>query len=323
MTDLAALNTANTWTDLSGFGALRHTAQTDAKSALPIVAKQFESIFTQMMLKSMREASPKDELTESSGGDQWRDMFDQQLSVSLTQHGKGIGIAEMLIRQLGGHDASASLDGSGGVGNPDAGGFSGQGGKNDDWKDRLVALADATRKAGKSVAKWIPADIGEFVRDLAPHAVEAAKRLGVSLRVVLAQAALETQYGKHMPQNRDGTTSYNLFGIKAGASWDGAKVSVPTLEYENGVAVRRQANFRAYDSPSHSFSDFADLIGNSARYAGAIGKGDDALGFGRALVQGGYATDPAYASKIAQIANSPAMRNALEALKNSLGLPNQ
>jgi flagellar protein FlgJ len=317
--DASLNNSVSTWTDMSGFGALRHSAQTDAGATLPVVARQFESIFTQMMLKSMREASFGDSMVDDSNADQWRDMYDQQLAMNLTQHGKGLGIAEMLVRQLGG--PNAKLDADGRV--IHAGDEGKDGAPTDHWKDRLSAIGDAAHSAWKTVGKWVPEDMGQFVRDLAPQATAAAQKLGVSLRAVLAQAALETQWGKRMPSHPDGSSSYNLFGIKAGSSWDGAKVNVPTLEYEDGVAVRRVANFRSYDSPAHSFADYAELIANNPRYAQARGKGDDVLGFAKALVDGGYATDPSYAAKIAAIANSPEMRKALESLKSSVGMPNQ
>jgi peptidoglycan hydrolase FlgJ len=155
---------------------------------------------------------------------------------------------------------------------------------------------------------------------LAPHAAVAAKQLGVSVRALLAQAALETGWGKHLPSHGDGSSSNNLFGIKAGSSWDGDKVSVPTLEYENGVAVRKRDQFRAYDSPSESFSDYARLLADSPRYAQALGQGENIAGFARALVHGGYATDPSYVAKITAIANSAQMREALAALQQPDGL---
>ncbi|WP_250625276.1 flagellar assembly peptidoglycan hydrolase FlgJ [Pinirhizobacter soli] len=300
-------NNVGTWTDLSGFGALRASAKADEKSALPVVAKQFEAIFTQMMLKSMRAATPSDGLMDSQGQDQWTDLYDHQLSVSLSK-GKGLGIADMLVKQLGGSSAEQQLAAQGA--NASSTGS--------DWQDKVAALAGSVGAVGTAVKKWVPQDIQQFVKDLAPHAIEAAKKLGVSVRVVLAQAALETQYGKHMPKAGNGDSSFNLFGIKAGSSWDGGKVNVPTVEYQGGVAVRTRAAFRAYDSPSGSFSDYADLIANSPRYAQAVGKGDDAYGYAKALVAGGYATDPSYASKVAAIANSDGMRQALEALKQSV-----
>ncbi|WP_201313883.1 flagellar assembly peptidoglycan hydrolase FlgJ [Dyella sp. EPa41] len=302
-----AAKSLNTWTDLSGFGALRQTAQSDAKSALPAVAKQFESIFTQMMLKSMREASPGDGLGDSEAGNAWRDMFDQQLSVNLSQ-GNGLGIAQMLMRQLGG--ASSSSSGAAG------------GAKTDDWQQRLGTVVHAAKSVGADVVKWLPQDAQTFVKELAPYAQKAAEKLGVSVRAVLAQAALETQWGKHMPSHSNGDTSNNLFGMKAGSSWDGQKVSVPTLEFEDGVAVHRRAQFRSYNNPGESFNDYAQLIADNPRYAKALNHGEDVVGFARGLVSGGYATDPSYAQKIVAIANSPAMKEALAALKNVSAQPN-
>lgn len=304
-----AAKSLNTWTDLSGFGALRQTAQSDAKSALPAVAKQFESIFTQMMLKSMREASPGDGLGDSEAGNAWRDMFDQQLSVNLSQ-GNGLGIAQMLMRQLGGGSSSPASSSAA------------DGTKSDDWQQRLSSVANAAKSVGAEVVKWLPQDAQEFVKELAPYAQKAAEKLGVSVRAVLAQAALETQWGKHMPSHSNGDTSNNLFGMKAGSSWDGQKVSVPTLEFEEGVAVHRRAQFRSYNNPGESFNDYAQLIADNPRYAKALNHGEDVVGFARGLVSGGYATDPSYAQKIVAIANSPAMKEALAALKNVSDQPN-
>jgi flagellar protein FlgJ len=304
-----AMKSVSTWTDLSGFSALRQSAQADAKSALPVVAKQFESIFTQMMLKSMRDASAGDGLFDSQGGDAWRDMFDQQLSIELSQHGNGLGIAQMLTRQLGGMAGTNGAD-AGTVAAVD-----------DDWRQRLRSVAGAARAAGSQALKSLPKDAQDFVQQLAPYAQKAADKLGVSVRAVLAQAALETQWGQHLPTHADGNSSNNLFGMKAGSTWDGAKVSVPTLEFEDGVAVRRNAQFRSYADPAQSFDDYAQLIADNPRYARALNHGDDVIGFARGLVNGGYATDPSYAQKIAAIANSPAMRDALDALKKVAGEP--
>lgn len=311
----STLQSVNTWTDLSGFNALRQSAKADSKAALPVVAKQFESIFTQMMLKSMREANYGDPLFDSQAGDAWQGLFDQQLSVNLSSQGHGLGIADLLIRQLGQKDALPSQSGDAAS--------AGQAATTavDDWRKRLSSVASVARSAGQAVSKWVPDDAQEFVRELAPHALQAARKLGVSLRAVLAQAALETQWGTRMPVRGDGSSSNNLFGMKAGGSWDGKRINVPTLEFEDGVGVRRKAQFRAYDSPADSFADYARLVGDNPRYAEALGKGDDVLGFARGLVSGGYATDPAYASKIAAIANSPVMRHALAALKNAVAAP--
>ena len=309
----AANGALNTWTELSGFQQLRAQAAGDGKAALPQVAKQFEAIFTQMMLKSMREASPGGGIGDSEQGNAYRDLFDHQLSLSLSNGGHGLGIAQMLMRQLGGKDsgsADAAADAASG------------------WQGTLDQLAHGAGKIAGKVAEWMPGtgDAVNFVQALAPHAQAAAQKLGVSVRALLAQAALETGWGKHLPAHHDGSTSNNLFGMKAGRSWDGDKVSVPTLEYEDGVAVRKRDQFRAYGSPGDSFSDYAQVLANNPRYAHAIGKGEDIKGFAKALARGGYATDPAYAAKLEAIANSPEMRKGLEALaalKSDDGLPSQ
>ncbi|GLQ86793.1 flagellar assembly peptidoglycan hydrolase FlgJ [Dyella flagellata] len=311
-----AAQTLSTWTDLSGFGALRHQADTDSNAALPAVAKQFESMFTEMLLKSMRAANFGDPLFESQATDAWQDMYDQQLSLNLSQHGKGLGIAELLIHQLGGHGQAQGQANQAGAVDPHAAGLV------DNWKQRLFEVADATHSAARKAMAWLPQDAEAFVRELAPQASIVAKELGLSVRTVLAQAALETHWGQHMPTHSDGSSSFNLFGIKAGGGWGGGRVNVPTVEYEGGIAVRKQAQFRSYQSTAESLADYADLIGKDPRYAGALGRGDDVMAYARALVEGGYATDPQYAGKVAAIANSSAMRQALDALKKSVGMPN-
>ncbi len=328
----------STWTDLSGFDALRQSAQTDAKSALPIVAKQFESIFTQMVLKSMRDANFGDPNFDSQASTSWQGLADQQLAVTLSSQGHGLGIAEMLVRQLGGKDAhagagatgndwqsrlgsvAAALGASTGAAAPASAG-PGTSGWDDPEADTMSSVAGALGSAATAASRLVPGDPVSFVTTMAPFAKRAAQTLGVSVRAVLAQAALETKWGQHMPRHADGTSSNNLFGMKAGSSWDGGSVSVPTLEVEGGVPVRRRAAFRAYESPAQSFSDYAQLLGDNPRYAQALGKGDDVAGFAHGLVQGGYATDPDYAHKIAAIANSPVMRQALDALKNGALAP--
>ena len=354
----ASLPALDTWTDLSGFNQLRAQAKGDDKAALPKVAKQFEAIFTQMMLKSMREANASfgdNDVGDSQQGKAYRDLFDQQLSLSLSQGNNGLGIARMLVRQLGGKDAQAkpapttdtkALIASVAAGALPAGTASsllgplaagaeagtrallhlGEGA--DGQSDGLLPLtADAGAAQGwratlgqlaqgavNVVSKFVPGDPAGFVRAMAPHAQAAADKLGVSVRALRAQAALETGWGKHLPQRHDGSSSFNLFGIKAGGSWDGAKVSVPTLEYEGGVAVRKRDNFRAYDSPTDAFADYARMLADNPRYAHALGQGENVAGFAHALSRGGYATDPAYAAKLTAIANSPQMREALSAL---------
>lgn len=332
MTDASIGHSLSTWTDLSGFASLRQQAGQDSKSALPAVARQFEAMFTQMMLKSMRDATPSDPEFDSQATDTWRDLYDQQLSLNLTQHGKGLGIAEMLVRQLGGQTGGTDSDSPdhapGGTdktqtahGLPDAHATAAS---VDDWSNRVIHVADhLLQQGGKTIERWMPASATEFVKELAPHAMAAARKLGLSFRLLLAQAALESHWGRNIPADHAKGSSFNLFGIKAGGSWGGERVNVPTLEYEGGVAVRKVAQFRAYASAKDSFDDYAHLIASDPRYASVKGHGDDALSFASGLVNGGYATDPEYAAKVMAIANSPMMREALQSLKNSTSTPIQ
>jgi Rod binding protein len=254
-----------TYADMSAFAGLRSAAQQDSKAALPAVAKQFESIFTQMMLKSMRDASAAmggDDIMGSSEANSYRDMLDHQLSVTLSQ-GRGIGIADMLVRQLGGASASGA--------DRDNGLFAGVTGSAStadavsspsDQDSGLMSslermLGSAGRAAGQG-AQAVANAVGsidspqEFVEKFAPHAIEAAKKLGVSVRALLAQAALETGWGKHMPA-QGATASNNMFGIKAGSSWDGKRVNVPTLESKTvWPCARRIASARTTPRPIRS-----------------------------------------------------------------------
>jgi flagellar protein FlgJ len=154
-----------------------------------------------------------------------------------------------------------------------------------------------------------------------PHAEKAARALGVDPHALLAQAALETGWGKSVPCNADGQCSFNLFGIKASGQWSGATVNVPTLEFEEGVAVRKVERFRSYESAGDSFMDYARLIASSPRYENAVGAGSDVATFASALQQGGYATDPDYARKVVALAKE--VRAALDpsGLKNDAEPP--
>ena len=263
--------------DPAALAPLKSEAKANDPAALKQVAKQFESLFTQMLLKSMREANKSlsngDSLFGSDQADFYQDMFDQQMAVHLSQ-GSGLGLADVLVRQLAG---------GGGVGGARA---------------TRQRRAPAPREPSP-----LPSSKTPFIRQMLPHAQEAAKELGVDPNALLAQAALETGWGKSVPCNGAGECSYNLFGIKAGSSWDGATVNVPTLEFEDGVAVRKVDRFRAYESPADSFRDYARLIRNNPRYEDALNAGSDVAGFASALQSGGYATDPNYARKIVAVAH--------------------
>lgn len=265
----------NFFADFQGLAALKNDAKGQAPTALKEAARQFESLFTQMLLKSMREANRsfgENSLFGSDQGDMYQDMFDDQIAMQLSK-GKGLGLADMLVRQL-------------------------QGGVQSTEK---TSAPDASAPSANSQALSTSKD--DFLRQLRPHAEQAARELGVDPNALLAQAALETGWGRSVPCNANGDCSFNLFGIKAGSQWSGATVNVPTLEFEEGIPVRKVERFRAYDSPADSFRDYAALIRDSSRYASARGAGDNVEAFATALQQGGYATDPHYAQKIAAVAS--------------------
>ena len=281
----------NFFADFQGLASLKNDAKGQAPTALKEAARQFESLFTQMLLKSMREANKsfgEDSLFGSDQGDMYQDMFDDQIAMQLSK-GKGLGLADMLVRQLQGGVQST---------------------------EKISAPASSAPAANSQALTTSKED---FLRQLRPHAEQAARELGVDANALLAQAALETGWGRSVPCNANGDCSFNLFGIKAGSQWSGATVNVPTLEFEAGIPVRKVERFRAYDSPADRFCDYAALIRDSSRYASARGAGDNVEAFATALQQGGYATDPHYAQKIAAVASEVRARS--DALKFAASAP--
>jgi flagellar protein FlgJ len=265
------------YADPQALSSLKREARAQDPAALKEAAKQFESLFTQMLLKSMREASKSfgDSMFGSDQADFYQGLFDDQMALHLSQ-GKGLGLADMLFRQL----MQSSGDG-----------------------ERIAAIeASAPAHPGNTTHRAVAQSKEDFVRTYLPYAEQAARELGVDARALLAQAALETGWGKSVPCTATGECSYNFFGIKATGRWSGATVSVPTLEFEDGLPVRKAERFRAYSSPADSFRDYAALIRNNPRYGAALGAGSDVASFASALQRGGYATDPEYADKIVAVA---------------------
>lgn len=280
------------YTDFQGLERLRSQASADAPAALKQVGKQFEALFIQMMLKSMRDATPGDPLFGSQEANTYRDLFDKQISQDMAARG-GLGLAEIIVRQLQSHVDAASAS------------------------TTKPAAAGTLSSASASGGYASPAD---FVQATWPEAEHAAKALGVAPEVLVAQAALETGWGADVIRSADGRSSNNLFGIKAGADWQGPTVEVPTVEYRDGVAVTEQAAFRAYDSPAASFRDYANFIQAHPRYREALAHAGDSQAYTAALQQAGYATDPHYADKIQGVLGSRALAQAVAGLKGD-GLP--
>ncbi|HEY4581540.1 MAG TPA: flagellar assembly peptidoglycan hydrolase FlgJ, partial [Lysobacter sp.] len=320
--------------------ALDHAAtQSRSRPAMEKAARDLETQFASMLIKTMRSTTGGDPL---SGGDTtYREMYDSQLAKELTK-GRGLGLAPMIMRQLERSTGQSSVPAAPGgalplsqpasaspmsivqpaglspIG-PGAGlqlAPSSSGVSMAAAAPMPTAPTAAPAKAGdEACGPLTPLDCSSpeaFVKSLWPHARKVAGELGVSAKGLIAQAALETGWGRRLVGG-SGNVSHNLFGIKAGGSWNGPKVASGTHEYVNGVRQNQRANFRAYSSPADSFADYARLLGRE-RYAAARGTGDDTHRFASALQHAGYATDPSYASKITAIANGSTMRRALAAL---------
>ncbi len=282
---------ADVYTDMAGLAKLRADARADARSpeALRKAASQFEALFIQMVLKSMREAKLADGMFENESNDHYRDMFDGQLSVSLSQ-GRGLGLADVIVRQLSQQ--------AGVVAPPTA--------------------HDTPLKMPTTSATELGRSPESFVQTLWPHAQQVAEKIGVEPRALIAQAALETGWGQGTIRHADGRNSHNVFNIKATPDWQGERVRVTTTEYENGEAVSHAAEFRAYGSYTEAFADYTRVL-QQPRYAEARRQGADPVAFGHALAGAGYATDPAYGRKLASVVNGYTLNAGLSALKISSG----
>jgi flagellar protein FlgJ len=279
------------YADFQGLDRLRASAARQDPQALREAARQFEGLFTAMMLKSMREASLGGGLGDSQETQTYQEMYDQQLSLQMA-HGKGLGLAEMLMQQLtranAAHSTAAAPSSSAGAN---------------------AAAPPATSAAGGD--KISSAQRVNFVRTLEPLAQSAGNSLGVAPDTLIAQAALETGWGRNMPVDSNGRISSNLFGVKAGDSWRGAAVQATTTEYAQGTPSTTRAAFRSYGDAAQSVGDYVSLLRASPRYASALGAGSDVQAFGSGLQRGGYATDPDYVNKlIATVATLRQLRAA-------------
>jgi flagellar protein FlgJ len=302
------------YNDFSGLAELKYQAREDRAGASAKVARQFESLFMQMMVKQMRQAGFGGGILDSDRSRFYQEMYDQQLSLHLSEQG-GMGLSQVLRRQLG---VEAE--------NPDIT----LAGLEPYWRSpvpahRQAPLSRPLETAGVESEARVPevqADSGiaspaAFVRQLWDSAETAASELGIPVEALLAQAALETGWGNHVMARTDGRCSHNLFGIKADQRWQGGQVRRETLEYEAGVAVRKRERFRTYESFDHSFQDYVEFVKSSPRYAEAISRSGDPDTYFQALQAGGYATDPAYAEKILRVMQGPEMRAAVAAFKAS------
>ncbi|MDA8383424.1 MAG: flagellar assembly peptidoglycan hydrolase FlgJ [Betaproteobacteria bacterium] len=284
--------------DAQSIGQLKLAVKRDPKAALKVAARQFEALFVDMMLKSMRDATPHDGPLDSAQSNMYTDFLDQQLAQSLAS-GKGFGLASLMLRQLTTGQASVPSASPG-----SAAGASGAGG---------AQAGPAAASDGSSATGTTGASRKAFVNALWAPAQAAARSLGVPPSFLIAHAALETGWGMHEPVGQDGQKSYNLFGIKAGPGWKGKVVDALTTEYVNGVPQKTVQAFRAYDSYGQAFQDYAKVLRDNPGYAAALASGGNAQAFAQGLQRGGYATDPAYAAKLSRIIQSASFASALAA----------
>lgn len=328
----ANTSSASIYNDFSGLTALKSQARQDKNAAIDDVARQFESLFMQMMLKGMRKAKLAEGMFNGETMQKYRDMYDQQLSVHLAEAG-GIGLAAAIKRQLGGDNSQPFNRNRS---------FS-------DYQQSPVITAIKNLKVGSQqvesitpaanavsqmevdpatqpLAKFqtvladnnidskqdqkLDGTVQTFVDKLKPYAQKAAAVLGIEPQALLAQAALETGWGKSVMKTANGQLSYNLFGIKADKRWAGKQANVSTLEFRDGIAKKERANFRAYDSFEQAFDDYARFVTENSRYHKALKQVDNPAAYFNELQQAGYATDPAYANKILKILNRGEIQNA-------------
>jgi flagellar protein FlgJ len=316
--------------DSRSLDGLKRDAQRDPRGAMRKAAQQFEALFMQMVLKSMREATPKSGLFDSPANDMYTGMLDQQIATRISQ--SGTGLADVIVRQLTRHlpgAAAAPVDASS-AGAPVSGAsitraptaaaraLSHYGEMARTARAAAVSATDASTAApllGATDAQR------NFVTRHWDAALAAQRATGIPAQHVIGQAALESGWGKAEIRGADGLPSFNLFGIKATGGWREVAAAADTVEYERGRAVSRTEQFRAYGSLAEGMRDYARLIAGSPRYAAALNAGADAGAYAAALQRGGYATDPCYATKLVRVAESvqSVLRGAV--LKFAAGTP--
>jgi flagellar protein FlgJ len=299
--------------DANGLNNLKQAAKESSPEAIKAVSKQFEAIFMNMMLKSMREASSsQDNPFDNEQSRTFTSMLDQQLSSNLSS--KGLGLADVLAKQLSKNSyvgnntmqqtvselESGLKDAFTLITNPlSRNKVKELGTKPIEPKALPVESAPTNNKVLNN--KPLSDNSAEFHNRMAQHAEAASRATGMPAHLMLGQAALESGWGKREIKAADGTPSNNLFGIKATGNWDGKVVEATTTEYINGVKQKRIEKFRAYDSYADSFKDFANLMQNNPRYEKVMQNLHNVNNYAQAMQKAGYATDPHYASKLASV----------------------
>lgn len=305
----------DTFLDQNSLDSVKAMGRHNDPQALKEIAKKFEAMFVQQMLKSMRDASEvfsEGNMFSSNEEKFHQEMLDQQMVLNLTS-GRGIGLAASMYQQMQRMQSKTAA--------PET--------PNSKLEQTFIPSASKPQAQSKPV-NVPPALISrtsikpvadkeenaqspeEFIASLMPFAEKAAAELNVNTDIILAQAALETGWGKHILQDAQGNSSFNIFNIKKSASWDGKTIGVNALEFKQGVALMERSEFRQYEGYSNSFSDYVDLLKNSPRYQRVLDAGNDSAGYAEALQKAGYATDPDYAQKLKSLLNSDVIRSAVD-----------
>lgn len=313
--------TVDSYTDLNALDKVKAMGRDKDPEALKQIAKQFESMFVSMLMKEMRssvDVFAEDSLFNSSETRFHRDMYDQQLSLNLSA-GKGIGLADALYRQMT-EQYQSHMDVS--KTKPDTDSMGALDRTQDTLTQGAFTQGALTTQGTLNVQPTKSLDNNtdqpdlssmspeEFLDTIAPYATQAAQALKVDPKVLLAQASLETGWGRYVIKG-EADNSFNLFNIKADSRWSGDSIAVNTLEYRDGVAAKETAQFRRYDSIEESFNDYVDFIQNNQRYQSALEKSDDAKAYVDELQLAGYATDPKYAEKIERLMSDDKIGKAL------------
>lgn len=284
--------------DAHSLDKLKLAARNDSPQALKAVAKQMEGLFVQMMLKSMRQASFKDGLFNTQQSEMFTSLYDQQISQNIADKGR-MGFADLMVKQLTGKsDAVAetttatrevplNISPARFIGVP----------------LRLQAAEPESSQANdeREALPEVPAiPGGGFISRMMAPAMAVARLSGIPHQLIIAQAALESGWGKREILTEDGKPSHNLFGVKATAGWQGETTEITTTEYENGVAQKIKDKFKVYSSYAEALEDYTSLISRNPRYKNVV-KSETPEIAAKALQSAGYATDPAYAKKLINI----------------------
>lgn len=315
------LQQASIYSDLNSLDSIRKMGRTDEAGAMKKAAKEFEAFFMNMMLKSMRQSSEvigENPLTGSPQEKMFTAMMDEQMAVDLSQKGL-LGIADLMMSQF--YQAKGKTPGSPEMLNaplpqfsgnvPAAHSLSSQVAAAKALQTENIAPARLPEHAPKAEQKKIEkvkvekkalfSQAEEFISSLLPYAKNAARKLDLDPKLLIAQAALETGWGKFIMHDDAGKPGYNLFGIKAGKSWQGESIKIDTLEVENQQFKKVKASFRKYQNFAQSFDDYVDFVKQDPRYSKAVSLRKKPAEYIEQLQKSGYATDPNYASKIMSI----------------------